>query len=744
MKPSILTSFLYFLGFQVVTAGISPLIGGLTRLPNVSPELVGTLLISELGCVACHKSDHANFSAKPPPDLSDVGSRIKLAHLQKFIATPSFAKPGTTMPDLLSYLDPTLRDETATALSHYLASLGKLAAPVKPTTEAISRGKQLYHSIGCVACHSPEQSLTNSVPLGPLSEKYTVASLTSFLKDPLSVRPGGRMPDLHLEHSEAEDISNYLLRDQTEASEAHQPDPTLASRGKALFRQYRCDACHKSDERIAAPTLPSLSQLRPDHGCLAEQQGAWPQYPFSPEQRIAVKAALTQRTKHWTPSEQLQLILSRLNCYACHSRDGMGGIPTDRDQYVTGKDENLGDQGRLPPSLNGMGAKLKAKWLDSVIANGDSVRPYMNTRMPRFGTSNTEHLTGLFKQLDFLPVVQHNRALPAEKPHEVGRELVGAKGLNCIACHTFREHSSGTIRALDLMTMAERLEEDWFQSYMKNPQVFSPLTIMPSFWPDGKSPLPEILGGDPAKQRDALWQWLSRGPDAGEPRGLVLEPLVVEVKNEAVIIRRAFPGIGKRGLGIGYPGGINLAFDANQMRLGSIWIGGFIEASGIWRGQGAGQARLLGKNPVHFPQGSAFALLNSLETPWPTLDNTNFKTSASFLGYTLDPQRRPTMRYRVEGLTIEDYFTEQRDDRGRLFLNRSLTLINQPPIGLYFRVAADKDIELGEANQYIVGKQLVIKIFATPLIRKAGEIRELLLPVGADTKLEYHLRTDNP
>jgi hypothetical protein len=181
-----------------------------------------------------------------------------------------------------------------------------------------------------------------------------------------------------------------------------------------------------------------------------------------------------------------------------------------------------------------------------------------------------------------------------------------------------------------LTTMTERLEENWFHHFLANPQRFSPLTIMPGFWPDGKSPLPDVLGGDSGKQRDVLWQYLERGPEAREPQGLVLEPLVISVPNEAVIIRRAFPGIGKRGIGVGYPGGINLSFDAGQMRLGSIWSGGFIEASGLWRGQGSGQARILGKDTTPFPPGPAFAVLASPEAAWPALDATPGPSPHSF------------------------------------------------------------------------------------------------------------------
>jgi hypothetical protein len=262
---------------------------------------------------------------------------------------------------------------------------------------------------------------------------------------------------------------------------------------------------------------------------------------------------------------------------------------------------------------------------------------------------------------------------------------------------------------------------------------------MPGFWPDGKSPRPEILGGDPGKQRDALWQYLARGPEAGEPRGLALEPLVVAVTNEAVIIRRAFPGIGKRGIGVGYPAGISLSFDAGQMRLGSVWSGGFIEASALWRGQGAGQARILGKDVVNFPAGVAFAVLASPATAWPT----NLAKQAegiAFKGYSLDAQQRPTFRYEVGDALVEDTFRDVPAADAKAHLVRTLKFPQRPPPpGLHFRVAVDKVIEARGENAFAVGKGLLMKLSAPGIVREADGARELLLPVSAETKLEYHL-----
>jgi mono/diheme cytochrome c family protein len=727
---------------SVLAAPAPPVIGGLESQTRISPKLAGTILIGELGCTACHASGDPSLAPKGGPDLSDAGSRMRPGHLEQFLTSPSATKPGTTMPDVLDHLPDAERHATALALAHYLASLGTTALKFDPpAADAITRGKTLYQSVGCVACHSPEQLVEGSVPLGPLEEKYSVASLAAFLENPLEVRPSGRMPDSRLGHFEAVDIASYLLRQQPAAMPPFQPDAKLAERGKALFAEHRCQACHEVAGPRVPPPLIALHKVRPDRGCLSGKPGPWPHYPLSAPQRSAIRAALSALPEPLTTAANVELTLVRLNCLACHPRGDLGGVPANRDAFFTGVDENLGDQGRLPPSLTGVGAKLKRDWLRDVVVNGASVRPYLHTRMPKFGEANAGALVDQFKQIDHLPPAVFTRGLEAEKPDQVGRELAGSTGFNCVACHTFREQSAAPIRALDLMTMIGRLEENWFHLYLAAPQRFSPLTIMPGFWPDGKSPLPKVLGGDPGKQRDALWQYLEGGPDAGEPRGLVLEPLVLTVRDEAVMLRRAYPGIGKRGIGVGYPAGINLSFDAGQMRLGSIWTGGFIEASGFWRGQGAGNANILGKDTVNFPAGPAFAVLASATGAWPT----NLASQAvglEFKGYWLDAKQRPTFRYQFHQLVVEDRFLDVKDASSKPHFERILTFSKGAvPAGLYLRLADDRQIEPLGARDYAVGKTLRLRLPAAGIVRDTATGRELLLPLAgsAPITIEYHL-----
>jgi mono/diheme cytochrome c family protein len=734
MKALLFTAFAAVLGGALHAE--APFVAGLVR--ETREPLAGAVLFGELACATCHPGGPDALKAKPGPDLSEVGARVNAAHLRRFLLSPSEAKPGTTMPDVLAHLPPEKRGEAADALAHHLATLGRPPASERPRPDAVERGAKLYHTVGCVACHSPEKPLPDSVPLGPLAEKYTVAGLAAFLARPLDVRPSGRMPDCQLGRAEAADIASYLLRGQTAPPPAFTPDPLLAARGKVLFTEHRCHACHRTDGRLPAPRQTDFGKLRAGEGCLSDKSGAWPHYPFSEGQQASLRAILSAGPRNWSPAEEVQLALTRLNCLACHERDGLGGVAALRDEHFTGRDGNLGEQGRLPPPLTGVGAKLRARWLRDVIADGAANRPYLHTRMPRFGPSNAVPIASALKALDTLPTATFTRVGEDDRPHRVGRDLVGGKGFNCIACHTFREKGAGAIHALDLMTMAERLEENWFHLYLEKPQRFSPLTIMPAFWPDGKSPLPQVLGGDPGRQRDALWQYLAQGPDAGEPEGLAPERLVVGVKDEAVIVRRAFPGIGKRGIGVGYPGGINLSFDAEQMRLASLWRGGFIEASGIWRGQGAGEARIPGEDAVRFPAGPAFAVLAQPEAAWPGADPTPRPRPVSFRGYTLDERRRPTFRYVVDGIEVEDSFIERPGADGRPFLERTLRFPGGTPAGTHLRVAAGQPIGSRGADGFVVGRKLLVRLSVPGTVRGAGEAAELLVPAtGGELKLEY-------
>ncbi|RMF42579.1 MAG: hypothetical protein D6753_07195, partial [Planctomycetota bacterium] len=398
---------------------------------------------------------------------------------------------------------------------------------------------------------------------------------------------------------------------------------------------------------------------------------------------------------------------------------------------------------RIPPSLTGVGAKLKPGWLRDVLVNHRSVRPYMLTRMPQFGKANIGHLPSLFRQTDALPDIEFATWPDRKEAKERGLELVGNRGLNCVACHTYKYKTSDTMPAVDLTEMAERLEKKWFYHYMLDPQKFSPNTVMPSFWPGGR-PIRADLEGTPHEQIEAIWQYLEDGRQARTPRGVIQEPLIIVVGDEARMLRRKYPGVGKRGIGVGYPGGVNLVYDAEQMRLGGLWQGGFVDAVAVWTGQGSGNVRPLGR--VH-PFGAG-PDLDDRHQPW--VVNEGRPPQHRFRGYRLDEKQRPTFLYSVGEVTIEDFFHEQApDDSEARVLKRSVTIASPSDRpGLRFRIASGKQIERLDASTFEIDQGFVVRVPPDASIaivdEPDGDVAEGQQPGGKRIELQFDCRANEP
>src|SRR5262249_27680558 len=145
----------------------------------------------------------------------------------------------------------------------------------------------------------------------------------------------------------------------------------------------------------------------------------------------------------------------------CHDRNSLGGVIPGRDEFFMSDMPEMGDEGRLPPSLTGVGAKLTTDWLKSLFDQGAKDRAYMLTRMPKFGLANVGGLAtaleaadaALTKPAPAVHVVPDNE----KRIKAAGRRLVGSQGFSCIKCHTFAGQRSSGIQAISLTTMTSRL-----------------------------------------------------------------------------------------------------------------------------------------------------------------------------------------------------------------------------------------------------------------------------------------------
>ena len=208
------------------------------------------------------------------------------------------------------------------------------------------------------------------------------------------------------------------------------------------------------------------------------------------------------------------------------------------------------------------------------------------------------------------------------------------------------------------------------------------------------------------------------------------------------MLRRQYPEVGKRGIGVGYPAGMHLVFDAGQMRLASLWRGEFVETSGVWRGQGSGNVRPLSRRVFHLPKGPAFALLRQTGQGWPQSDAKKAE-GFQFKGYDLDEQRRPTFRYAMGRVEIEDRFIDERDEAGDPALVRTLRFSRQPT-SLFMRLAVGDAIEFQKGAYTVDGRLKITPSVKGAIKRTAENQPQLLLPIKEEVvTLRYELLGEN-
>lgn len=521
----------------------------------------------------------------------------------------------------------------------------------------------------------------------------------------------------------------------TDGAEAFAVNPDLATQGRKLFASSGCASCHplKVEDKTVEPEhrakpLKALADL--SGGCLADKPAAsLPHYALTAPQKADIRAGIKSAGGELRLDEP-QLIaetLTRFNCVACHQRGELGGVIEARSAFFETTQKEMGDEGRLPPRLDGVGDKLSEKWLKDTLDNGAEDRPYMLTSMPKFGGQNVGHLYDAFVKVD-----QKTEAtiaatdMPVSHLKAAGRRLAGEKGLGCIKCHTFGPHQATGVQSIDLQKMTQRLRKDWFFRYMENPQVYRPGTRMPAPWPFGQATVKDVLDANVPLQMAAVWNWLEDGGKAGIPEGLVRNAIILDPVTEPIIYRNFIEGVSPRGIAVGYPEKVNLCFDAEQICLALVWHNGFIDASKHWEGRGPGNQIPLGDNITSLVRGVPFAVLAAAETSWPAA--TPSEQGYRFKGYRFNSRRQPSFLYEMGAVRISDEPVPSTfGNETGLVRKLTLTAGDGAPKSLAFRAAAGANIEEKD-GWFVVDGVLKVRVSGAA-IRQSGGRMELLVPV---------------
>ncbi len=767
-----------------------PVIPGFQRFFAAEPSLPGgRILLSELGCVACHQANPPLLAARPKPGpiLSGIGGRTSAEWLRAYLSNPQDVKPGATMPHLLAGVDPPRRDATVDVLVHFLMSnTTPLMKPLQEDKDAsldassAQRGRDLFHSIGCVACHDPDAGESDffaaqaqgvvahgatdageaeeeaddgrvtgrrprprvgfspSAPLPKLADKYDHGTLTQFLLDPLKVRPAGRMPDFQLDLLSAADIAHYLLKGRRPPPPVFRPDPGKVRQGEQVFTGLGCADCHELAgfaSRRASPA-PSLSDLaNRAGGCLSPQPvGSLPFYHLNQVQIDSLKQAI-QNPDPTPPLDRLHYQMAVANCYACHQRGDaangpeLGGLGERRWEYFRTAsavgEVDLGDEGRIPPVLTGVGRKLHPSWLVQVIQGKTRLRPHMTARMPGF-PSFAPSIAADLAAIDQDDDAALSPPPPADTATiEAGRALLN---LGCIQCHPLRGERLAGVVGVDLHRLAKRMQWPWFHDFLLNPDALKRGTRMPTFFRDGKSTAPAILEGDAELQIAALWAYVNSAaaplPDRmEEQRTLDFE---LRPTTRPIVLRTFMKQAGQQAIAVGFPQGLHYAFDAERCRLAEIWKGRFLDAHSTWYDRFVPPTEPLGDNKINLVAGSAMLRYAANRSP--------ASPKMRWLGYRVSETGTPTFLYQADDVRIEDTIEPTTDGA----LQRTMRCQGDTT-GLWVRLAAGNRIARIAGGLQVDGLHLSIAQENNRTRRVDSEIR-FPLPGEADRwtlKVEY-------
>jgi cytochrome c2 len=533
-------------------------------------------------------------------------------------------------------------------------------------------------------------------------------------------------------------------------SPAWSVDPEKAARGRRAFAAVGCAACHALG---SAPTgIDTISPAPAVEEMTLSASGAWehraegaPRYRLDSGQRSALAAALARPDRLATPrngAAQITHTLATYGCYACHSRGSAGGpAPDRRPLFRAFGDQDLGNEGRFPPTLSRVGGKLKPEALAAVLGGQELHirRETMRTRMPAFGGEMIAALPGLLDEVDAEP---GDLDAPPVSPATVedGRRLVGSAGLRCIACHDVGAAGTFGISMANLDRAHDRLRPGWLNGFLRDPGAINPDTRMPQYWVDDSVIFEDVAGGTTQGQIDAILAYLSLGTSMPVPEGMDLgESMVLVPTGEPIVFRTFMSEASPRAIAVGYPEGVHAAFDANVQRFVKLWRGGFFDAKGTWSGRAGQFFGPYGSEVLDLPLGPAIATLPTPEAPWPLPLLTDRDLGGEFRGYRFDDERRPIFDYVLDEVRISEQMLPVVSAGGTHFVRRFTLDLAGATEPYYLLAAEGAEIAVTGDDTWVVDGVQTVTVSATqpvaPRVRLSQGAAQLLIPIPAGSQV---------
>lgn len=475
----------------------------------------GKQLFLKLGCHGCHLVEGYANETKVGPRLLRIGSKVNASWMYRWVKNPKEYLPKTRMPDF------SLNDGDAMAVTAYLMEMSEknYVLPEKFSGGDADSGKNLFETVGCLACHERDDKGEVFGPnLNKVGSKVSPDWLISWLSNPKHYNDKSIMPNLRLTPAQASDITAYLLTgSQPELIpevEEKIHDPELVKEGEKVVRRRGCFACHdikgmEKEGRIA-PELSSFGikrilELEFGDTHIPQTWNSWvktklenpsafrtervldkmPNFHLAPDEIDALMVLLKgfngakipeQYRRNLSEKEKSlekgRRLVTKFNCRGCHNVEGEGGII---QKYVKGTHF-------FPPPLEmgdyHVGERIKGSWLFSFLMNPTPVRTWMKVKMPTFFLSDQEvrDLTAYFEALSPMKMTYESGVNIQKHKDSIAKGVSMVNYMDCGKCH------DDGVKGIEFSIAGQRLRQDWIPKWLKNTRELIPWTQMPTHW----------------------------------------------------------------------------------------------------------------------------------------------------------------------------------------------------------------------------------------------------------------------
>ncbi len=399
----------------------------------------GKMIFRESRCSICHSSKGKGGAFRDiyAPDLTGVGSKLKIEWLKKWLKEPQDYFPKTRMPRYR------FTDEEIDALAEYIMGEfvdwdmedKKLKEKELIDEKQMKLGARLIEKYGCFGCHDIK-GMEKAVRIGPYLKKKDVVNKIGAEISSIGTKPFERF-DLGKVADKVNDRESYIR---------------MKLKTPRVFR----DGLLMPDFGFTEKEIDGLTAML--LGFTAEEVPLWYKVRDIPSD--------------YRPTGDFAKIENEVKCLTCHTIRGVGSD--------------------FAPDLSFEGSKVKKEWLRDFLKHPDIIRPMLK-QMPKFKLGGEiGMIRGYFSEdeinvlVNYITTVLVSSDIPDD--YEMKKRLVNvnaADGKNlyrekgCQACHQIG--IDGGAVGPELTNIGNRLRPGYIFRHIKDPQRWVRGAVEPNY-----------------------------------------------------------------------------------------------------------------------------------------------------------------------------------------------------------------------------------------------------------------------